>query len=243
MKAPTVCACHRLLLAVIALAPCSASCHVCDTALGKTHFIIDSDGQDVPSPCISTTAVPQAAPIPSRELTVLFAPSDNVRATLLELIKNEQQKITLAAYIISDRHVAEALIDARERGVQIEVITDPACLQARSSKIELLRSRNVPIFVYKGGGTHDGSKGCMHHKFIVFGKNRNGRPLVWTGSCNFTHAAPEHNHENVVLIDDDAVAKKFGDQFEHIKKSAYALQPINQKIARGKRSIKTRRST
>ncbi len=66
----------------------------------------------------------------------------------------------------------------------------------------------------------------LHHKFCIFGKNRDDAPLVWTGSFNFTFCATARNQENVLVIRDSIIINAFKNQFNIIKtKRASRLQP------------------
>lgn len=49
--------------------------------------------------------------------------------------------------------------------------------------------------------------GRLHHKFIVADQ------VVWCGSYNLTMAAQRYNYENILRIDDPAVADTFADEF------------------------------
>jgi len=209
-------------------------------ALGKTHFIVDADNQTVvPAPHDNNTTPPEIGGS-SENATVLFSPNDNVRDNLIELIKEEKEKISIAIYLLSDRDIAQALLDAHVRGVQIAIVTDPTCLRTRNNKIDELTSAGVTTYVYKGCKD---SPGCMHNKFVIFEKNRNEKPLVWTGSFNFTPSASNHNHENVVIIQDEQIARQFGQQFEKIRKESHVLQTSETKIARYKPGSLRHRST
>ena len=76
----------------------------------------------------------------------------------------------------------------------------------------------------------------MHNKFVIFGKNISNKPLLWTGSFNFTKSAQLKNQENVVILDEQYLIQKYEKQFEVIKKRiSYSS---SSKVAH----VKTRRS-
>jgi len=201
--------------------------------LGKTHFIVDTNKQMIASPICTHETVnahqTTDAAIPPTT-SALFSPEHNVREDLIALIDREQEKILIAVYLLSDRHIAQALQTAHARGVRVELITDPTCLRTRGNKLDELKAAGIPTYVYKGCKDNPG---CMHNKFVIFGSN-DGYQLVWTGSFNFTSSATKHNYENVVIIRDAQIAELFGQQFEKIKKESHALRQIVTKIARSK---------
>jgi phosphatidylserine/phosphatidylglycerophosphate/cardiolipin synthase-like enzyme len=63
----------------------------------------------------------------------------------------------------------------------------------------------------KGGGVnvlYDGNCYILHHKIIIIDDR-----TVITGSYNFTGSAERDNDENLVIIDDPAIARTYLDEF------------------------------
>jgi hypothetical protein len=56
---------------------------------------------------------------------VLFSPDDKIADELISLIGMEKRSIKAAVYCLMHRGIANALIDAHERGVNVEVISFP----------------------------------------------------------------------------------------------------------------------
>jgi len=229
---------HRYHLALLFCCPLTVATETphCANhpALGKTHFIVDADSNTIVAPACARETLPAnhsiAAILPTTT-SALFSPDNNVRAELITLIEREREKILVAIYLLSDRDIAQALLEAHAHGVRVELITDPTCLRTRGNKLDELNAAGLPTYVYKGCKD---SPGCMHNKFVVFGNNGDNQSIVWTGSFNFTPSATNHNHENVVIIRDTQVAEQFEKQFEKIKKESHVLQQKVTKIARSK---------
>ena len=57
----------------------------------------------------------------------------------------------------------------------------------------------------------------MHHKFFIFGQNKDDRSLLWTGSWNSTLRATQHNDENVIILDDEQVVATYLANFCKLK--------------------------
>ncbi len=153
----------------------------------------------------------------------LFAPDDKVQETLVYLIEQEKQSIKIAVFVFTDSAIAKALLDAHERGVHIEIVVDSTGIRDRFNKIKTLQEQGIPVFVYNVMGDADLS-GYMHNKFALFAHNLLDRPLVWTGSCNFTRSAHEKNQENAVLLDEAWLVDKYAHQFERLKKRSVAYR-------------------
>lgn len=160
--------------------------------------------------------------IEASDVQVFFSPRDNVATHLIERIDSEENQILVAVYCLSHRGVSDALIRAKRRGVQVEVIIDPFSLYNKMAIGKLTHAKvdlsvwdeklNVPV---RGGRSmqNGGRKPLMHNKFCVFGES-----VVWTGSFNFTYDATHAHRENVVVIEDAELAALYIREFHEIKK-------------------------
>jgi phosphatidylserine/phosphatidylglycerophosphate/cardiolipin synthase-like enzyme len=154
---------------------------------------------------------------------VFFTPDDKVQEVLVHLIEQEKKSIKIAVFVFTDSMIAKALLAAHERGVRIELVVDATGLRDRFNKIKMLQEHGIPVFVYNTITDADLS-GYMHNKFVLFAHNILQRPLIWTGSCNFTRSAHEKNQENVVLLDEAWLVNKYVHQFERLKKRSIAYR-------------------
>lgn len=198
-------------------------------SFGKTHFIVgqtpdqrmDAQFQEVSS---STVLSPFSQCTQSTQSAVFFTPDDDVRGHLINLILHEQERIDVAVFVFTDKQITRALVEAFERGVAVEVVTDATGLRDRYNRIRYLCDALIPVFVYDTRHGKAGLSSVMHHKFAIFYKNKNNQRCVWTGSCNFTKSACESNQENAILITDNSCVQKFSDQFEVLKQRSYRYQ-------------------
>ena len=142
---------------------------------------------------------------------VFFAPDDNPAKQLIREINNSKEKIFVAIYMLTDRRIAQSLIDAKnKRGINVQVVADKINVENRMSKINLLKRNGIDIFIFNPGRKLLNPP-LMHDKFAILDNK------VWTGSFNWTISANIQNHENVVLLDEEDVCKKYQDQFEKLK--------------------------
>ncbi len=149
---------------------------------------------------------------------IYFSPEDHLADRLIALIKKEKKSIRAAVYCLMDRSIANALIEAHKRGVDVEVITDPFSVKARSP-LQKMENAQVPLFVWsppefipyeiKKG---EKRKALMHDKFCVFGE-----AVVWTGSFNFTREANNYHRENAIVFENEEIAIGYLKEFERIK--------------------------
>ena len=123
------------------------------TAINKTHVVIGAPNKQ---PSVDQTA---SSTLPTNIYSrVLFSPDDDIAQELITLINQEKKSIRVAIFTFTDNRIAQALIDAAQRKVAVEVIADTSYLRDQYSKIPLLQQHNIPIFTYnphyKGVHTH-----------------------------------------------------------------------------------------
>ncbi len=164
---------------------------------------------------------------------VYFSPKDQVADRLVELIAKEKESIRIAIYCLTHRGIATALIQAKKRGVSVEMIVDPFSVKVRTPLARLAKA-GIPIYVWDPIQTPEEQakrprSPLMHDKFCIFGKKN-----VWTGSFNFTNEAHRANQENVVILDEVNVVAAFQEQFNRIKKEG--CRPYTEFMADKKKS-------
>ena len=145
---------------------------------------------------------------------VYFSPKDKVSNKLIEQINQTKNKIHAAVYMLTDKTIANALINAKRRSVDVQIVTDSSCLQSEYNKIELLKNNGIDIFLYKPKVKNSNSRlnEIMHNKFAIFDNK------VWTGSFNWTVSAGRKNRENVICVQEDDVCKRYEREFEKLKR-------------------------
>ncbi|HXW86374.1 MAG TPA: phospholipase D-like domain-containing protein [Candidatus Bathyarchaeia archaeon] len=166
---------------------------------------------------------------------VVFSPDNNPRALLCSFIDNEQEKILIAVYCFTDSIIAQHLIDAHNRGVLIEIITNPSCIASEYHKMDMLADAGIATYIYNPDYAKQTTrfyKSIMHHKFALFSCTSKKLNIIWTGSLNFTRSACTINQENSVIIKDTKLTKKYEKQFKLLKKRAtkYKMRYYEPKI-------------
>jgi phosphatidylserine/phosphatidylglycerophosphate/cardiolipin synthase-like enzyme len=147
----------------------------------------------------------------SLSIQVFFSPNGGARDAILEEIRNANNEINVAMYVLTDRELSNALVSAKERGVKVKVLLDgKSAEEIGYSKHYFLSERNVNV---KLDNTHKtyGNKyeGIMHNKFAII----DNKTLI-TGSFNWTHSAEELNDENLLIIKEDtSLIRKYTDKF------------------------------
>ena len=187
-------------------------------SFGKTHFIIS---HPIHQSAQEHTAPTQVMTPSSSGAQVFFTPDDNVRDELLRYIRQETEKIQIAVFLMTDQEISKALIDALNRNVSVELITDAGCLKERANKINTLCAQGCSVRIYNPSYDKKSRASLMHHKFVLFTNNL-GRSLIWTGSYNFTKTASSTNQENALILDDQKIFDIFAKQFQRLRKRSYS---------------------
>lgn len=142
--------------------------------------------------------------------TVYCSPKDDIKGHLIELIKAERKSIDGAMYMLTDKAIAQALVDAYVRGVQVTIVLDQVSMSQRLGKGIFLQQNGVTVFAYYGTSSNPFMMPIMHHKFFIFGLNDlYKKAVVWTGSFNCSVAAATLHDENVMICDEKQAVQRY----------------------------------
>src|SRR5437868_14860062 len=72
------------------------------------------------------------------KVEVAFTPGDDIAGLIVRRIERAKSIVQVQAYLFTDRRIANALLAARKRGVEVEVIGDAA--QQRAGGLPHLRA-------------------------------------------------------------------------------------------------------
>lgn len=146
----------------------------------------------------------------------IFTTDSNLKKILIGLINDEKKGMSIAIYTFTEPDIAQAVINAQKRGVQIEVIADGSQADCIGSTLLKLIDSGIPVYIWR----HERTQAIMHNKFALFDSTLNGHTLVWTGSYNFTKAASIANQENVLVLEDSNLMTDYRKEFAHLKEQS-----------------------
>jgi hypothetical protein len=138
----------------------------------------------------------------------LFSPNGGVRARLIAEINRAQSTMDIAIYSFTADEIRNALIQARDRGVQIRILadSDQANNQGQGGEIPTLQSLGFNVKLLAGL-----QNGIMHNKYMII----DGRLLV-TGSYNWSVSAESYNFENALFIQGSTVIQSYTTDFNRM---------------------------
>ena len=152
---------------------------------------------------LSALAVPGAAdPAPS----VHYAPTENLEHVDVELIDRAEREIDLAAYVLTDWPIIQALTRAADRGVNVRIYLDATQLDEREPAKpfrDLAETSGVEIRTKHTPSAPMHLKSCQ-----IDGK------LLRTGAANFSASGLKRQDNDLVVIETAAAAAAFKHAFE-----------------------------
>jgi len=158
---------------------------------------------EAPKPFLSS-ATPVSVPI-----RVAYGPSTGFETLDLELIGQSRKTIDMAAYVLSDQRVIEALSAAASRNVRVRLYLDPEQFRraggANDNILALIHQPNVSAKMKAE------QNDIMHLKSYAV----DGRWLR-TGSTNFSWSGETRQDNDVVIIDSPEAAGAFAVHFEKL---------------------------
>ncbi len=142
-------------------------------------------------------------------IEIAFAPFPQRQAQRLveKIIDASEISVTIAAYQMTSKPIADALCRAAERGVAVTAVLDKKSNPSGRghSKRDYLTQCGVAVRT-------DARYPIMHHKFIVVDDKH-----VETGSFNYSFAASERNAENAMVIwNNPSLAAKYAKEFDRL---------------------------
>ncbi len=141
------------------------------------------------------SAVPQG-------VQVYFSPKGGATEAVVEVLNHATNSVLVQAYSFTSAPIAQALVEAKRRGIKVAVILDSSQRTEKYSEADFLKHNDVPTFI-------DDRHAIAHNKIMIIDDY-----LVLTGSFNFTKAAEEKNAENLLVINDPVLARKYVENWQ-----------------------------
>lgn len=122
-----------------------------------------------------------------------FTPGDDAAGLVIRAIDAARFQVLVQAYSFTHEQIAAALIRAQRRGVEVQVIADPEQIELMDHNVVgIIAAGKIPVFT-------DAVHAAAHNKVIVIDALAE-RPVLVTGSFNFTFAGQFRNAENLLLF-------------------------------------------
>ena len=137
-------------------------------------------------------------------IAVSFSRTEDTSSLIRRWIDRANESIRVMVMLITQDELADSLIEAYRRGVDVDVIIDDDWLYKTGSDYKRLLEAGVDI---RG----DNRPGLMHHKVVVI-----DGCIVITGSYNWSRSAEESNDENIIILRSSLIAEEYLEEFNRI---------------------------
>lgn len=124
---------------------------------------------------------------------------DEQLATAIDAAK---ESVDIAAFELDLPRVAEAMVRAHQRGVQVRLVTETDNLSQKA--IKAIKKAGIPV-------VDDRREALMHDKFVVIDHKQ-----VWTGSWNLTFSCTYRNNNNAVVVESAELAQNYTAEFNEM---------------------------
>lgn len=122
-------------------------------------------------------------------ISVYFSPQDKIISEkIIPLVQNAKKYIYMPVFLITNRKLANALIDSASRGVAVKIVVDATNARGNHSVHQLLRQNGIQVKT-------ENFAGKLHSKSMIIDDE-----ISVIGSMNFSKSGERANDENVLII-------------------------------------------
>jgi phosphatidylserine/phosphatidylglycerophosphate/cardiolipin synthase-like enzyme len=146
------------------------------------------------APAGAQLATAPALPFPaSGTVQVAFSPWEDAEGLVVQAIGEAQRQILVQAFSFTSRRIAQALIGARRRGVEVLVTADrEQAVAGEGSRLRDLTAAGIPVWL-------ETRYAAAHSKVMIIDAGTRDSAVI-TGSFNWTAGAQRRNAENVLVL-------------------------------------------
>jgi phosphatidylserine/phosphatidylglycerophosphate/cardiolipin synthase-like enzyme len=176
------------------------------------------------SACTSPVPAPRQPPglaapaVAAPPLAVYFSPNGGATDAIVARLDAARSTVRVLAYSFTSERIADALIAAHRRGVDVQVIVDKSQRRATGSRVHTVATAGVPVFI-------DSAHAIQHNKVIVV----DSATLI-TGSFNFSQSAETRNAENLLILRDAETAAIYSAEWTRHRGHATAHEAGGENI-------------
>jgi len=127
-------------------------------------------------------------------LEAAFAPDAGAEDLVVKVIGSATKTVKMSAYTFTSLAIARALIAAKKRGVQIQLVADERANLVEDPSGKARHALNA--VTNAGIEVRLTSAYALHHDKVLIVDSRH----IQTGSFNYTNSAASRNSENVLVV-------------------------------------------
>ena len=134
-----------------------------------------------------------------------FFPNPSNEQRVVNMFRTCKKTLDIAIFTFTRDSIAQAILEAHQRGVKIRCIGDDGNSKVKGSDVRLLASIGIPC------KTDNNIRFHMHNKMAIIDNS-----VVITGSFNWTNQAVNKNQDNILFIEDKNIANQYTEYYNHI---------------------------
>jgi phosphatidylserine/phosphatidylglycerophosphate/cardiolipin synthase-like enzyme len=155
---------------------------------------------------------------------VHFSPKGGCQEALVQELHKARHEILVQAYSFTSDALTNALVEAKKRGVKVEILLDRSNEVEKYSELHVLLQQGLDPLI-------DAQHPIAHNKIMIIDQK-----VVATGSFNFTHQAEGENAENLLIFKGHAeLTKRYRENFFHHQSHCKPAQ-MREAEAKGRRA-------
>jgi len=136
------------------------------------------------------------------DLRVYFSPRGGCQDSLVQELQKSKKEILVQAFSFTADPLTYALVDAKKRGIDVQILLDKSNEIDRYSDLRILLDQGLSPLI-------DAEHSIAHNKIVIV----DGKVVV-TGSYNFTNQAEGENAENMIILKGyPELARQYRDNF------------------------------
>lgn len=145
--------------------------------------------------------------------------------TLIAYINRSKSELEIAIYNWDNSStITSAVNAAAARGVKVRIVCDGSTAQSGMGSISAGCK-----YVYSPQGAN---YTIMHNKFVVIDANSPSNAVVWTGSTNWTSSQLSTDANNVIIFQDQSIARGYKVEFDEMWGDTVVTSNPNAAVAR-----------
>ncbi|MCS6994608.1 MAG: phospholipase D-like domain-containing protein [Anaerolineales bacterium] len=164
-----------------------------------------------------STIEQQQLTINGTPIQVAFSPEDKPVQFIVSYLQKAQRNIRFMAFSYTQPDMGNAMIERIKSGITVEGVFETVGSDSEFSEM-------LPLYCAGGKMRRDGNSGFLHHKVIIIDDR-----IVVTGSLNFSDGANRNNNENILIIENAEIAKRYLEEFQRVWQAASDLDPARFK--------------
>lgn len=154
------------------------------------------------------------------EIELAFTPRDDAESLLVSVIAKARRSLHVQAYAFTSRRIADAMVAAQRRGVDVQVLADARMnRKPKGNVLPRLLAAGVPVAL-------ESRYQAAHNKVLIVDA-AGPDCVVLTGSYNFTWSAQNRNAENVLVLRGHcALAQAYRENWLRHRREAVAITSL-----------------